>query len=372
MLLTLALALAAVPNDYGSADAWLCRPGRADACAVDVGASKVRDDASVVKDPAPRRKQPRADCFYVYPTVSMDPTPNSDMIAGPEERGIIAAQFARFADVCRLYAPLYRQVTLTGLRALLGGGAPAIDRELGYADVRAAWRDYLAHDNHGRPFVLIGHSQGANALKRLVAEEIDGTPLARRMLSAILPGSAVLVPEGRDVGGDFKSVPLCRSAAQTGCVWSWASFRDIAPPPAKALFGRTAAAGRAVACTNPAAPAGGAAPLDAVLGFPWWRGGVAQYRAPEGWGVATRFVRVPGLLTGACVAQGGASYLAVHVDPARGGAVAADLTGPDAIGDVAYPDWGWHVVDMAIVAGDLVRVVGAEAAVWRAPARTSP
>ena len=62
------------------------------------------------------------DCFYVYPTVSTDPTPYSDMTADPAELNVIRQQFARFASKCRPYAPLYRQVTLAGLRRMLGGG----------------------------------------------------------------------------------------------------------------------------------------------------------------------------------------------------------------------------------------------------------
>ncbi len=107
-----------------------------------------------------------------------------------------------------MFAPVYRQVTLTALRA---GKMAAADWGLAYADVKAAFANYLARDNGGRPFVLIGHSQGSLLLKRLVAEEIDGTPLSQRMLSAILPGTAVLVPRGKDVGGDFKALPLCRA-----------------------------------------------------------------------------------------------------------------------------------------------------------------
>ena len=61
------------------------------------------------------------DCFYVYPTVSNDPTPNSDMVPGPEEKNVVRSQFARFGSQCRLYAPMYRQVTLTALRAFLTG-----------------------------------------------------------------------------------------------------------------------------------------------------------------------------------------------------------------------------------------------------------
>jgi hypothetical protein len=76
---------------------------------------------------------------------------------------VISQQFARFASKCRPYAPMYRQITLAGLRPLLasGGTAAAFEHGLQYDDVREAWNYYLEHDNRGRGFVLIGHSQGA-------------------------------------------------------------------------------------------------------------------------------------------------------------------------------------------------------------------
>ena len=46
-------------------------------------------------------------------------------------------------------------------------------------DVRAAWREYLANHNKGRPFVLIGHSQGSLMLQQLIAHEIEGKPGGR-------------------------------------------------------------------------------------------------------------------------------------------------------------------------------------------------
>ena len=50
------------------------------------------------------------------------------------------------------------------------------------------------------------------------------------------------MPEGKDVGGTFKSMPVCRSAIQTGCVVAFATFRANAPPPSNARFIRSAAA----------------------------------------------------------------------------------------------------------------------------------
>src|SRR5262245_64337000 len=90
------------------------------------------------------------------------------MNAGPEERSVVQHQFARFGSQCRPYAPLYRQVTLTALRANLSGKPMRSDRALAYNDVLDAWKYYLEHDNQGRGVVLIGHSQGSGVLIQLI------------------------------------------------------------------------------------------------------------------------------------------------------------------------------------------------------------
>lgn len=195
-------------NDYGKAESWLCRPGRKDACSVDLTTTIVSAEGNLKEEKfTPNPKAP-IDCFYVYPTVSLDQTANSDMIAGPEEERVIRAQFARFGSQCRLFAPLYRQVTLTALRAAIAGKPMQADRALGYKDVLDAWNYYLEHDNQGRGVVLIGHSQGSGVLMQLVRNEIDGKPIQSRIVSAMLLGANIPVPKGRDVGGAFKSMPL--------------------------------------------------------------------------------------------------------------------------------------------------------------------
>ena len=372
--LSLLLAAAMPPSPaYDDSASWLCRPGRTDACSGDIAATIVMPDGAQKPEGPTLRTTPKADCFYVYPTTSMDPAPISDLIAGDGETGMAASQAAPFRNVCRVFAPMYRQVTLPALRAAMKTGkrVSAADFETPYADVRAAFRQYLTNDNHGRAFVLIGHSQGSALLKRLVMEEIDGKPIQRQMLSAILPGTTVLVPRGGDVGGDLKSVPLCRQQSQTGCVVTWASYRDINPPPTNGLFGRAAAGGAdlVAGCTNPARLSGGVAPLDALLGFPWWQGGVAQFKQPAIWTaqgklVRTRFVRMPGLLSGECVERGGFSYLAVRVTPGAATDLTAATVGPATVGDTAYPDWGFHVIDVAIVERDLIGLVARQSAAW--------
>jgi hypothetical protein len=369
-MLTMMLAAAATTGsvDYSSDDTWLCRPGRNDVCAGDLSMTRIDPDGSSHIVRAPQARPADIDCFYVYPTASLDPGDNSDLIPGDGEKGLTTAQFAPFRSVCRTFAPLYRQVTLTALRKVLVAGTQkrAGDFDLAYGDVVAAWRNYLKRNNGGRPFVLIGHSQGSMLLKRLVAEEIDGKPIQRRMLSAILPGTAILVPRGKDVGGSFKSVPLCRTASQTGCVVTWASYRADTPLVEKALFGRSDEAGMEAGCTNPARLEGGAAVLDPILGFPWWKGGYALYATPKtGWPVKTRFVQMPGLLSGECVTAGAFNYLAIKVAPGRRGGIADTVVGTGSVGDAAFPDWGFHVIDMAVVEGDLLRLVASERTAWR-------
>ena len=71
-------------------------------------------------------------------------------------------------------------------------------------------------------------------LRQLIRSEIDGQRVQERLISAMLLGTNLAVPKGKDVGGAFQHVPLCHAASQTGCVIAYASFRANVPPPAKA------------------------------------------------------------------------------------------------------------------------------------------
>ena len=105
------------PNNYGEPAAWLCWPGKAgDACAIDLTTTVVKADGSTSIEAFKADPKASIDCFYVYPTVSNDPGVTSDMVAGEEELNVVRQQLARFGSKCRIYAPLYRQFTLTGRR----------------------------------------------------------------------------------------------------------------------------------------------------------------------------------------------------------------------------------------------------------------
>jgi hypothetical protein len=352
-------------NDYSNGDNWLCRPGRQDACAVDLSTTVISATGELKLETWAANPNAPIDCFYVYPTVSSESGGNSDMIAGPEEKAVVRAQFARFAFQCRPYAPIYRQVTLTALRAALIGTPIPVDRALAYNDVLDAWNFYLEHDNRGRGVVLIGHSQGAGALLQLIKNEIDGKPVQARIVSALLIGGSVPVPKGKDVGGAFQHVPLCHAASQTGCVITYASFRATAPPPADSRFGKATGENMAAGCTNPAALGGGSGELHAYLGTHGSGFVTGAEEEPGPWVKAsqpidTPFVSLPGLLTAECASNEIGSYLAVsvHGDPAS--ARASDIRGDIVFNGQVMRDWGLHLIDVHLAMGNLIDIVGQE------------
>jgi hypothetical protein len=369
-------APAADKIDYSKPDTWLCRPGRTDdACAIDLTTTVVSADGTMAREAWTAHAKPPIDCFYVYPTVSRDKAANSDVVGGSEEEGnVVRQQFARFASQCRPFAPLYRQVTLGALGAALAAGKRlSLDRGVGYDDVLEAWNYYVKHDNNGRGVVLVGHSQGAMVLTRLIAEEIDGKPIQSRLVSAILLGTSIPVPKGRDVGGAFKKVPLCRSVEQTGCLISFASFRSTVPPPADTLFGRVAGEGMESACTNPAALGGGSGPLRPYLtGAGSLIASAARQKHEWVKGAApieTPFVSVPGLLVAKCASNENGSYLEVTVQPdpqdPRADDIPGDLGGPGRV----QANWGLHLIDVNVAMGNLVDIVSRQAKAYSSTKR---
>lgn len=338
----------AAPIDYGQTSSWVCRPGAETICTTGLDAMVVAASGQRTVETFVPADNPPIDCFYVYPTISQEPTPYSDMARSPEIEHVTVAQAGRLTSRCRLFAPLYRQTTMAGLRQEMAGAA-RLDWSGPYADVLAAWRWYMDHENHGRGVVLIGHSQGAILLQRLIAEEIDGRPAQGRLLSAFLAGDPVLpVPRGARVGGAFKHVPLCADAAQIGCVYVWGSYQTDDADPSR-YFGRDPGGGMAAGCANPAAPAGGPGELKAYMSKPKF--------APE---TDPPWVKLEGQLSGQCATDAQGAVLRVSILPTQ----FADLL---RLGFQRYTlgaGWGLHRLDLSLPQGNILDVVGAETQSW--------
>ena len=338
---------------------WLCRPTSG---GLDDAACREGLDAAVVTaagtsaDPFEPPADPPVDCFYVYPTVSRAPGVNAPAEPAPEVVATVRAQAALLGEACRLFVPLYRQVTLGALTS--GRYFDPVAQGLAQSDVVDAWHEYLNEDNDGRGVVLVGHSQGAMQLARLLEQDAAPRGLTDRVVSALLVGGGATTAAGSDVADEAGDLPVCREVAQTGCVLAYSTFAEV--PPAGSLFGR-APAGREAICVDPTRLSGGDGALHPYV--PTDRlgpaGGLsrAAVPAPDG---AAGFVAYPGAGTARCRQEAGASWL--HVERVPGAPVPASLT---TTGDLG-PAWGLHTADVNLALGDLVDVVRRQGEAWAA------
>ncbi|MET8977893.1 DUF3089 domain-containing protein [Streptomyces sp. NPDC004539] len=388
---------------------WLCRPGMpANPCGQDargnpldqnltgrylLGGSTEFDArrADGTHEPFTVPADPPVDCFYVYPTVDLLPNPLLRLGSLPPvpQNNALAVTFAqaqRFAGQCRIFAPVYRQLTLLELAGgVLTGTSP--DPSVGYGDVADAFADYWAHDNvdpatgKRRGVVLVGHSQGTAALAALMRTTFDvDAGMRGQLVAAYLLGGDVQVPVdgvkggGGDPDSTFQNVPVCTrepgAPVPVGCVVAYSAF-DLAEGGVPTSFGRSTAPGHRKACVNPAALLGGGAanarlPLDALMptrrlvaGNSLAPGGhlalvMGGYPFPD---LPAGFARYTESVTGACVSavDGG-----VRVDWLQ---VEGDLSLFAA--DSRTHALGLHVVDVNVALGDLTALAGAQSAEWR-------
>ena len=190
---------------------WLCRPGLAhDPCTASLAATVVSGTGNkqiIDYEPASR---PAIDCFYVYPLVSLETTPDTTLRIDPQETAIAELEASPFSRVCRVFAP---DVPAGHARASSAARRPSRSPMTACFD---AWRDYLAHYNDGRGVVLIGHSEGADELDQLISGQIDNNPGVRRLLvSAILTGGNLTAGANGSgpLGESVRATPPLRRAA---------------------------------------------------------------------------------------------------------------------------------------------------------------
>ena len=357
---------------YGDTANWLCHPALSDSdnvCASNLDTTRVFADGSTEIELHNRAANPEVDCFYVYPTVSGDPDTNSDLEQGTEEIFTTLNQAARYSRFCRMFAPVYRQATL----AAIVDGTFAEAGAVAYADVLDSFKHYMGNENNGRGVILIGHSQGAGHLRRLVADTVEQDEyLLNQLISAHLIGSAVRIPEGADIGGDFQQVPVCRMADQTGCVINYSIYRESDPEltAGLAVFG-TPSNGLTAVCTNPAALAGGQASFRNYFpagGIPGVIGSLIAERVDGPYAdpasappITTPFYSMPDFISGRCILdENGISYLQATANGDASDPRADDFNGEFTI----FPGWGLHLVDITLLMGDLVELGSAQSTAW--------
>jgi len=341
---------------------WLCRPDhQPDPCVSDltttvIGASgrrRTSPDPRTTRHPKP---QP-ADCFYAYPTVSGESTANADLRIQAAEKQVALVQAARFSAVCDVWSPMYRQRTLGDLFNVTDAAPDSRPQQVAYASLRSGWHGFLAAHDPKRPIVLIGHSQGAAMLIRLLRDEIDNEPAVRRQVAlAVVLGGNLTVAQGKTIDGDFHHLPLCTERGETGCVIAYSTFPK--QPPPGAFFGRPGSGvsllngnvrtkGLQVACVNPVEPGSSAAKLL----HPYFPTALAKS------GASTPWTSYPGHATAQCRTGAGATWL--QITPTAAGREAAAL-----LTERLGPLWGLHEVDVNLALGDLVADAAASVNGW--------
>ncbi len=218
-------SLPTAPLDYADDAHWLALPSRVDAAdAVPSGEGVAAVYRTVLVD---NQASAPIDVFYVHPTTwietfSTGNAPLDDEDANREAEAAARYQASAFNYAGRVFAPRYRQASLITYADDISGDAPAVI-EAAYRDVEAAFAQYLDARSSGRDFVLVGHSQGASHLVRLLRDHVDGQPLAERLVAAYLIGELV-GPE------TFTSLQPCAAPTARGCVVTYASARAGASP----------------------------------------------------------------------------------------------------------------------------------------------
>jgi len=336
---------------------WLCKPGqKKDPCTPSLTTTHITPTGEVLRTERVKRvARPKVDCFYVYPTVSDDRKPQADRSIDPEMRSIALYQAARYSRDCRVFAPAYRQITLQGL--LNPETITPKMQETAYADVRAAWREYMAKYNKGRGVLLLSHSQGTFVARQLIPDEIDRKPaVRRRLIAAYLLGGNVLVKKDSDRGGDFRNVRACKSASQLGCVVAYSIYGG--PVPEDTRFGKTTEAGREVLCTNPAALRGGSANIDSIQPSEPFAPNTTIGGLTAGLGYVTpdvpgAWIEVDNAYRARCVSENGANVLQT-----------TPLNGAPTLRPLPAENWGLHLTDANLPLGNLAELAKRQIAVY--------
>ena len=362
MLVSLAVVAAFPPGGASASSAtrkaaaaspvWLCKPGMPDdPCTSSLATTVVQASGATSVSHANVDAASKFDCFYVYPTVSQETSANADLKVQLSERNAATAQASRFSTICRVWAPMYRQITLAGFYANPTVTSPSTSTA--YDSIRAGFEEYLAQFNDGRPIIFLGHSQGSAMLIMLLEHLVDSNAALRsRLVLAIILGGNVVVPTGSLIGGSFSRIPACSRAGEDGCVIAYSSFPG--EPPATSFFGRpgqgvSIMAGQTlrkrlqVVCVNPASMGGGTGVLEPFF--------------PSDGLEATPWVEFPQLYRAHCESAGGATWLQV-----------TKLSGPTdrrpVLTETDGPDWGYHAADVNVALGNLVADAAAAEASW--------
>jgi len=330
---------------------WICKPGQSDDLCAGTIAGNTNPVPGEQSQPLEYTRPANApiDCFYLYPTQSTQPTPNSNLDKDPEIRRVVVQQARMFSSVCKVYAPMYHQVTNTGNQLAYN---PVV--ETAYQSAKAGFEDYLKNYNKGRGFIMIGHSQGSAHTARLIDEMVDkNANLRKRFLGAIAPGANISVPKNENVGGMYDNVPACSEVGEFRCLIAYSTYKGDpgATPAFSSLeFGywvypeaRPDPTKYEVVCTNPALLDGGDGKLLPLANFDYLVGAPASE-------TATPWQSLPDYYSASCERSGNKHWL--NISRVNDADSRLDLGQAVASGN------NYHVPEVNLAEGNLLTIAG--------------
>lgn len=143
------------------------------------------------------------DIFYVYPTLGTSPVDdggNKLFYTNVDKQGERDAadgnqRFNKYVyarEDYNFYSPFYRQMTME----VYGMGRDAVKQKEGIPayDIIRSFQYYMKHYNNGRPFILLGHSQGSQLLIGLLKYGMTAKQ-QKQMVAAYLIGYEITKTE---------------------------------------------------------------------------------------------------------------------------------------------------------------------------------
>lgn len=321
------------PLDHTADGSWLCKPGLDGACPATREVVSVATDGSTSSRTLEPVQAPDVACFAVYPTLDLRLGvalhDNLEDLQGPSQWA--RDQIAPFAEVCDLWVPVYRQVTIG---TYVGKRTERKDacHTAAFADVLSAFDAFLAAEPD-RPFALVGHSQGGQRISELLRARVESDPAVRaRMVAAYPIGWAV-------AEDSTLQTEVCREPDQTGCM---VSFRSVVED-GELEGGGPYAEGDTLVCVDPASP-GDPGATAVMKAFTMSADSTVLDRRPPGVD-AGALIQWPDAFEATCRADGSRALEVRWIRPDQ---PPVDLDGLD----VTLLN-GAHIIDMNLGSADL-------------------
>ena len=163
-----------------------------------------------------------ADVFLICPTVDTRSERNSfDLNEKLKGRFVSALDMEKgiFENAGRMYSPYYRQMSINAYR--LPGPEREEAKAVAYADISAAFRWYLDHENGGRPIILAGFSQGGEMCLELMKEFFGNTEEGRALRSRLISVYALGWAVTEEMVKDYPQIVPAQGETDLGTVVSF-------------------------------------------------------------------------------------------------------------------------------------------------------